>query len=78
MAQDAVEARFDRLRRELGQDIQASAAETRRHFEVIAESVWSEIQVVAEGLNTLDEKAERFGRWNEDVSGITIEEMASG
>lgn len=60
MAQDAVEARFDRLRRELGQDIQASAAETRRHFEVIAESLRSEIQVVAEGLNTLDEKAERF------------------
>ena len=60
MAQDALDARFDRLRRELCQDIQASAAETRRHFEVIAEGLRSEVQVVAEGLNALDEKVERF------------------
>ncbi|MBI4590618.1 MAG: hypothetical protein HY725_17450 [Candidatus Rokubacteria bacterium] len=56
----ALDGRFDRLRQELRQDIQASAAETRRHFEVIAESLRSEIQVVAEGLNALDEKVERF------------------
>jgi len=60
MAQDALDAGFDRLRQELRQDIQASAAETRRHFEVIAESLRSDIQVVAEGLNALDEKVERF------------------
>ena len=60
MAQDALDARFDRLRQELRQDIQASAAETRRHFEVLAESFRSEIQVVAEGLSSLDEKVGRF------------------
>jgi hypothetical protein len=48
------------LRQEFRQDIQASAAETRRHFEVVAESLRSDIQVVAEGLSTLDEKVERF------------------
>jgi hypothetical protein len=60
MAQDAPDARLDRFRQELRQDIQASAAETRRHFEVLAESLRSEIQVVAEGLGSLDEKVERF------------------
>lgn len=60
MAQDALDARFDRLRQDLRQDIQASAAETRRHFEVLTESLRSEIRVVAEGLNGLDEKVERF------------------
>ena len=60
MAQDAPGARFDQLRLELRQDIQASAAETRRHFEVIAEGLRAEIQVVAEGFSTLDEKVDRF------------------
>ena len=60
MAQDPLDARFDRLRQELQQDIQASAAQTRRHFEVIAESLRSEIQAVAEGLSALDENVERF------------------
>ena len=60
MAQDALDARLDRFREELRQDIQASAAETRRHFEVLAESLQSEIQVVAEGVSSLDEKVERF------------------
>ena len=60
MAQDALDARFDRFRQELRQDIHASAAGTRRHFEVIAESLRSEIRVVAEGLNALDENVGRF------------------
>lgn len=60
MAQDALDAQFDRLRQDLRQDIQASAAETRRHFEVVAEGLRSEIQVVAEGLSMLDEKVDRF------------------
>ena len=60
MTQDALDARFDRIRPELRQDFQGSAAETRRHFEVIAESLRSEIHVVAEGLNALDEKVDRF------------------
>ena len=64
MAQDALDAQFDRLRRELRedfrQDVQASAAETLRHFDVVAESLRSDIQVVAEGLSMLDEKVGRF------------------
>ena len=60
MPQDALDAGFDRLRQELRQDIHASAAETRRHFEVAAKGLRSEIQVVAEGLNALDRKVERF------------------
>lgn len=60
MAPDAFDAQFDRFGQELRQDIQANAAETRRHFDVLAESLRSEIQVVAEGLSSLDEKVERF------------------
>ena len=75
MLEDALDARFDRLRQDIRQDIQASAAElrqefrqdiqasaveTRRHFDVVAESLRSEIQVVAEGLSALDERVERF------------------
>ena len=60
MPEDALDARFDRLRQDLRQDIHASAAETRRHFDVVAESLRSDIQVVAEGLSALDEKVERF------------------
>ena len=60
MAQDALDAQFDRLRRELRQEMQATAVETRRHFDVVAESLRSDIQVVAEGLSMLDEKVERF------------------
>jgi DNA anti-recombination protein RmuC len=55
-----IQASAAELRQEFRQDIQASAVETRRHFEVIAESLRSEIQVVAEGLSMLDEKVERF------------------
>jgi hypothetical protein len=36
------------------------AAETRRHFDVAAESLRSDIVLVAEGLTALDEKMERF------------------
>jgi len=38
----------------------ASAAETRRHFDVVAEGLGSDIKVVAEGLGALDEKVDRF------------------
>lgn len=48
------------LRRDFRQEIQAGALETRRHFDVVAESLRSEIQAVAEGVSMLDEKVERF------------------
>jgi hypothetical protein len=40
--------------------VDASAAETRRHFDVVAEGLRSDIKTVAEGLGALDEKVERF------------------
>ena len=40
--------------------VDASAAETRRHFDVVAEALRSDIKTVAEGLGALDEKVERF------------------
>ncbi|HET7875097.1 MAG TPA: hypothetical protein VFN71_06185 [Methylomirabilota bacterium] len=63
MPEDALHAQFDRLRQDLRQDMQAtaaalcqeihaSAAENRPHFEVVAEGLRAEIQVVAEGLRS--------------------------
>ena len=40
--------------------ISTSSAETRRHFDVVAEGLFSKVQLVAEGLAMLDEKVERF------------------
>jgi hypothetical protein len=40
--------------------VDASAAETRRHFDVVAEGLRSDIKAVAEGLGALDEKVELF------------------
>ena len=75
MLEDALDARFDRLRQDLRQDIQASAAElrqdlrqdieasaaeTRRHMDVVAEGLRSAIRGIAERLRALDEKVERF------------------
>lgn len=69
----ASEARtLDRFHQELVEEIRASearttqridatAAETRRHFDVVGEALRSNIVVVAEGLAVLDEKVERFG-----------------
>jgi len=55
-----IQASAAELRQDFRREIQASATETRRHFEVVAESLRSDIQVVAEGLSMLDEKVERF------------------
>lgn len=46
---DAVESRIDE-----------SAAETRRHFDVVTESLVSQIQLVAEGVITVDRKVDRL------------------
>lgn len=71
----AVEARtgerIDAVAADLGQEMQAAegrtrghaealARDTRRHFDVIAESVVSKIDLVAEGLSGLDQKVERL------------------
>jgi chaperonin cofactor prefoldin len=64
---DAVERRFaemdrrlDELRAELRAEMRVGDAETRRHFDVVAEDLKSRIQLVAEGVLLVDEKLERF------------------
>ena len=51
--------------------VDASAAETRRHFDVVGERLRSDIKTVAEGLGALDEKVERFrGEVREDFGKV--------
>jgi hypothetical protein len=49
------------IRDELRADIASSAAETRRHFDVVAESLVAKIQIVAEGVLVVDQKVDRLG-----------------
>ena len=49
-------AGFVELRREMAE----SAAETRRHFDVVVESLRSMVQLIAEGVLTVDRKIDRF------------------
>ena len=60
---DAVDCRFaemDRRLDELRAEMRVGDAETRRHFDVVAEDLKSRIQLVAEGVLLVDEKLERF------------------
>jgi hypothetical protein len=45
---------------ELRADIVASAAETRRHFDVVADRLMDKIQLVGEGVIGVDQKLDRF------------------
>ena len=56
---DAIDQRFGELRDDLRTEIIASGAETRRYFNVVAESMLSKIQLVAEGVLTVDRKIDR-------------------
>lgn len=47
---------MDQLRAELA----ASAAETRRHFDVVADRLMGKIQLVGEGVLGVDQKLDRF------------------
>jgi hypothetical protein len=53
---EATEAGLARL----AQHVDASAAETRRHFDVVADSLRSVIATVAEGVVMLGDQAEEF------------------
>ena len=59
-----LEARIDSsaadLRRDLREEIARSAAETRRHFDVVAEHVLSRVQLVAEGVAMVDQNVDRL------------------
>jgi len=46
--------------RRLSERIESQAVETRRHFDVVAESLVSQIRLVAEGVLTLDRKVDRL------------------
>lgn len=45
---------------ELREEISRSAAETRRHFDVVMERVVSRVQLVAEGVAMVDQKVDRL------------------
>ena len=55
-----MDRRFEEVRDELRAEMRAGPAETRRHFDVVAEDLKSRIQLVAEGVLLVDEKLERF------------------
>ncbi len=62
---DAVDRRFTEVDARLDematkQELREQQAETRRHFEVVAEGLRSEIRQVAEGVLSVDEKLGRF------------------
>ena len=48
------------IRLALRAEIAASAAETRRHFDVVAERLMDKIQLVDEGVIGVDQKLDRF------------------
>ena len=45
---------------ELRAEIAVSAAETRRHFDVVADRLMDKIQLVGEGVVGVDQKLDRF------------------
>jgi len=49
------------LRRELRQEMRETAVETRRHFDVVGESIRSDVRAVAEGVAANSEAIERLG-----------------
>jgi DNA anti-recombination protein RmuC len=59
------------LHAQLLERMDATAAETRRHFGVVSESLRSDIKTVAEGVGALDEKVERFrGEVNQEFAKV--------
>jgi ethanolamine ammonia-lyase large subunit len=48
------------IKAELRAEIASSAAETRRHFDVVADRLMDKIQLVGEGVIGVDQKLDRF------------------
>jgi hypothetical protein len=48
------------VKSELRAEISASAAETRRHFDVVADRLMDKLQLVGEGVIGVDQKLDRF------------------
>ncbi len=60
----ALRGEFGTLRGEFGalrQEVRDTAAETRRHFDVVAESLRHDIRGIAEGVIGLSERVDRLG-----------------
>ena len=54
----AVRADLRSVKTALGQEIREEAIATRRHFDVVAESLRDDIRIIAEGLIALDAKVD--------------------
>ena len=64
---DQVDQRFEGMDRRLDQmatkdEVRTQQTETRRHFDVVAEGLRSQIQLVAEGVSVVDQRLDRFQR----------------
>jgi hypothetical protein len=58
--QGNLEQKLEATRVDLREAIARSAAETRRHFDVVVEHFTSKLQLVAEGVAMVDEKVDRL------------------
>lgn len=56
----ALRVDFDDLRREVLEKVLESAAETRRHFDVVAEDLRHDIRGIGEGVIALSERMDRL------------------
>ena len=64
---DQVDQRLGGMDRRLDQmatkdEVRDQQAETRRHFDVVAEGLRSQIQLFAEGVSAVDQRLDRFQR----------------
>ncbi|MEO8035482.1 MAG: hypothetical protein ABI837_13685 [Acidobacteriota bacterium] len=56
---------------DLKQVIEATAAESRRHFDVVAEGMKQQFQLVAEGVSSIGERTDRLtGRFDSLEEGM--------
>ena len=64
-----------RMDEELKKLIESTAAETRRHFEVVAERLESKIDLVAEGVITANERITRLETKVDDLASDLANEF---
>ncbi|MBI4593042.1 MAG: hypothetical protein HY728_02410 [Candidatus Rokubacteria bacterium] len=57
---DAVDRRFDGVDKRFG-EFDDRFTELRRHFDTVAESLMSKVELVGEGVRTVDQKVDRLG-----------------
>ena len=57
---EAIDHRLDQMPTK--DEMRTQQADTRRHFDVVAEGLRSQIQLVAEGVSVVDQRLDRFQR----------------